>query len=42
MMTDTPDLDSFLAEEFSVTGMRNLYGPDKIVPNFKHDRDNRE
>ena len=41
MMTDPPDLDSFLEEEFSGTGMRNLYGPDKIEPNFKHERKDR-
>jgi hypothetical protein len=36
MKTDTPDLDTFLIEEFSDSGMRNLYGKDKIVPDFAH------
>jgi hypothetical protein len=39
MKTDVPDLDTFLIEEFSDSGMRNLYGDDKKVPDFCHNPD---
>lgn len=39
MITDYPDVDTFLVKEFSDQGMRNLYGPDQIEPDFKHHPD---
>ena len=40
--TETQDVDTFLINEFSFSGMRNLYGPDKIIPDFKHCKEKRE
>ena len=36
MKTVIPDIDTFLIDEFSYNGMRNLYGKDKDEPDFRH------
>ena len=41
MKTEVPDIDSFLEDEFSLSGMRNLYGKDRLEPDFQHTKESR-